>query len=350
MQSGGTVLATTNVALTVLPFALQAPVMDYGVYYTGLLRSGTVSGINATNKSVAQYTAELQDMLNHGIQYPTLFQANDIMLGSALSIRKSVGFPTDRLYTLGVRTNTVSNLSALVGSISAYQAVVKQYGQTTLYVYGADEVGGTQLSAELPTWQAIHALGAKVFAAVNSASTDAYLKNTTPAYTLVGGGLLDVANIGGGPWPNDVAAWHKDSSKVYMYGNPHAGIENPDLYHRNYGLKALCNGYDGAMDFAYQDDFGAQIWNDFSNSPLPGAAVYRSEVYAYPTSNGVIDTVQWEGFRAAINDVRYLTTLAKANGPSVYPSFCASNPNLASANLNSVRQSIISQILASGTP
>ena len=30
---------------------------------------------------------------------------------------------------------------------------------------------------------------------------------------------------------------------------------------------------------------------------------------AYPTADGVIDTIQWEGYREGIDDLRYLATL-----------------------------------------
>ena len=54
----------------------------------------------------------------------------------------------------------------------------------------------------------------------------------------------------------------------------------------------------------------------------PYDRTYRDHVFAYPTLNGVIDTIQWEGFREAVDDVRYLTTLcariakAKTNAAS----------------------------------
>ena len=30
---------------------------------------------------------------------------------------------------------------------------------------------------------------------------------------------------------------------------------------------------------------------------------------AYPMTDGVIDTIQWEGYREGVNDIRYLATL-----------------------------------------
>jgi hypothetical protein len=56
------------------------------------------------------------------------------------------------------------------------------------------------------------------------------------------------------------------------------------------------------MNYAYQHAFG-DIWNDFDHPK------YRDHVFAYPVTNGVIRTVQWEGFREAVDDVRYLTAV-----------------------------------------
>ena len=35
----------------------------------------------------------------------------------------------------------------------------------------------------------------------------------------------------------------------------------------------------------------------------------RDHAFTYPTSDGVIDTIAWQGFRAGVDDVRYVTTL-----------------------------------------
>ena len=74
------------------------------------------------------------------------------------------------------------------------------------------------------------------------------------------------------------------------------------------------------MDYAYQHSFG-HIWNDFDH------AHYRDHVFAYPTVNGVIDTLEWEGFREGADDVRYLATLMqtieKAKRRGVKADVCA---------------------------
>ncbi|HJN19106.1 MAG TPA: DUF4091 domain-containing protein, partial [Armatimonadota bacterium] len=92
---------------------------------------------------------------------------------------------------------------------------------------------------------------------------------------------------------------------IFNYGNPQCGVEEPHTYRRNFGLLLWEAGYDGAMDYAYQHSFGHE-WNDFDSQS------YRDHTMAYPTVNGVIDTIQWEGFREGVDDVRYLTTLIEA--------------------------------------
>jgi len=37
-------------------------------------------------------------------------------------------------------------------------------------------------------------------------------------------------------------------------------------------------------------------------------------MFVYPTVDGVIDTIAWEGYREGIDDLRYLATLRKAIG------------------------------------
>jgi len=56
------------------------------------------------------------------------------------------------------------------------------------------------------------------------------------------------------------------------------------------------------MLYAYQDGFGF-VWNDLDSQQ------FRDHVFAYPTVDGVIDTVAWEGLREGIDDVRYLSQL-----------------------------------------
>ena len=47
-------------------------------------------------------------------------------------------------------------------------------------------------------------------------------------------------------------------------------------------------------------------WNDFTGKR------YRQHNFVYPTADGLVDTIQWEGYREGIDDLRYLGTLRNA--------------------------------------
>ena len=72
------------------------------------------------------------------------------------------------------------------------------------------------------------------------------------------------------------------------------------------GLLAKCRvddnaDYDGGMTYIFYHG-----WNDFYGKR------YRQHNFVYPTADGLIDTIQWEGYREGIDDLRYLGTLRAA--------------------------------------
>ena len=103
----------------------------------------------------------------------------------------------------------------------------------------------------------------------------------------------------------EAAKWHSVGHKIWCYGNPQSGVEDPQAYRRNFGLLLWQNDYDGAATFAYVFPFGSP-WNDFDDP------TYRDHLFVYPTINGIIDTIAWEGYREGVDDVRYVTTLLSA--------------------------------------
>ena len=120
------------------------------------------------------------------------------------------------------------------------------------------------------------------------------------------GDLQDLLVCYGDLNPEASAAWHSQGHKIFSYANPQSGLEEPETYRRNFGLALAANGYDGGMTYIYYNG-----WNDFSGDR------YRQHNFIYPTMDGCIDTVQWEGYREGIDDLRYLGTLqaAIARGP-----------------------------------
>ena len=98
------------------------------------------------------------------------------------------------------------------------------------------------------------------------------------------------------------ARWHGKGKLIYSYQNPTGGQELPETWRRNYGLLLWQYDYDGALPYAWQHGY-SDAWNDFDHAEL------KDHNFTYPTVDGVIDTLQWEGFREGVDDLRYLATL-----------------------------------------
>ena len=171
--------------------------------------------------------------------------------------------------------------------------MARQYGYERMYVYGIDEARDERLAAQRKAWQAVQDAGAGTFVACYKGTFEAM------------GSLLNIAVLAHRPDPEEAAKFHGVGSKVFTYAYPQVGEEAPETYRRNFGLVLWQAGFDGAMDYAYQHGFG-HVWNDFDSDR------YRDHNFTYPTVNGVVDTIQWEGFREAVDDVRYLATQLKA--------------------------------------
>ena len=328
-QENNSELTSLHLIFEVLPFSLSAPLLDYGLYYRGVLKNENPSVVNSEKKSLDQYKIELINMKEHGVVYPSLYQGDTDMemLRQSLFIRRELGLPKDKLFVLAVGTSNASSdngLELLFSRIEKWKKVISEFDYQQLYIYGKDEAKGDELLSQRDAMQVAHKAGAKVFVSCYEGAVD------------IVGDLLDLPVIGGPFKKDEVSKWHSLSKYVYIYGNPLAVIEDPDIFRRNYGFALLCSQYDGAMNYAYQHSFG-HIWNDYDHSK------YRDHVFAYPTSKGVIDTVQWEGFREGVDDVRYLTTLLEKMGSVIDSELCELINQ--ESDLDAVRGQIIDRIV-----
>lgn len=283
--------------LRVLPFKLEPPVLQYSIYYRGRLRAKGIGSISSEWKSPRQYEAEVRDMKAHGVEYPTVYQGYDTdLLNQMFRLREKVGLPKGPLYTLGIGTGSATQPEQLAGlkdGVKKWIEIAAAHGYGPVYVYGVDEARGERLKAQQKAWEAVREAGGKVFVACYKGTFEAM------------GDRLGLAVFAGRPDLKEAKKYHAVGSRIFCYANPQVGVEEPETYRRNFGLLLWKAGFDGAMDYAYQHSFG-HIWNDFDHSH------YRDHVFAYPTADGVIDTIQWEGFREGVDDVRYLSTLLKA--------------------------------------
>lgn len=297
LASDGAPSADLTLNLRVLPFDLEKPLLRYSIYYRGRLARDGKGSISSEQKSPQQYEAEMRNSKAHGVEYPAVYQSYDRqLLPGVFKIREKAGLPAGPLYTLGIGTGnptTQEKLDALKRSVRTWIDIAKKHGYDDVYVYGIDEAKGELLESQRAAWRAVHEVGGKVFVACHKG-----------AFELMGD-LLDLAILAGQHLPKDAAKYHSVSHQVFCYANPQGGVEQPETYRRNFGILLWKSGYDGTMDYAYQHSYN-HGWNDFDHE------TWRDHNFTHPTVSGVIDTVEWEGFREGVDDVRYLTTLLKA--------------------------------------
>lgn len=322
---------TLNLIVQVLPFSLEPAPVEYALYYRGVLSYEVTKEIGSEQKSQAQYIVELKDMKDHGVQYPTIYSEDADKIGTELFLRNQSGLPDDHIFVMGIRTGNSTDtriLTRLGDTVRKWKTITSRYGFGDMYIYGIDEAEGDLLQSERPAWETVHQNGAKVFVACHSDAVD------------IVGDILDIAVVAGPLSTAQSGQWQAYGKKIFSYANPQVGIENPALYRRNYGFALWSSGYDGTMNYAYQHSYG-DIWNDFDD------AHYRDHVFAYPTSDGVIDTVQWEGFREGVDDTRYIATLLKTGADPASVRATVADSLSRGEDAAYIREKVIDQILLS---
>ena len=298
------------VQLEVLPFRLEPPSLHFGIYYRGTLAPSEPAFVSSEEKTERQLEAEFGNMKDHGILYPDVYQrvsrradgSLDVeAIERYLDIRDRAGLPRDKLFyngsSVGAR-HSDSEVEELVDFCRQLLSWARSRGFAEVYFFGADEAFGEELAAQRLVWSRVRELGGKVTVACS-----------TGFFELVGD-LLDLPIVARMS-PDDVPKVHAIGHRICNYSMPQGGVEQPFRYRYFFGHWLLQSGMDGSRTYAYQHAFGpgesmGRPWDDFDNS------IYRSHMLTYPTVDGVVDTLQWEGVRAAVDDVRYATTLRAA--------------------------------------
>ncbi len=302
LTNAGRAYAELPVVIEVLPFNLLPPDnFISSIYYKGQLGpNGSIGAGNyADSKNAEQYLAEMRNLKAHGVDNPSIFmwwREDDLMyLDECLTLREQAGLSNCTIFLWGSNTggsDLPEDLAQLRQSVKKAFDIARPHGCEEIYVYGLDEARPEVLALEQAAWQAVHEVGGKVYVAVLSLS---HVLDTS----------LDLAVVLNDNFtPAEVAKAKAKGMKILSYGHPQGGCVTPETYRRNYGLLLWQWNFDGAMTHAYQCGYGF-IWNDFDG-------LYRDENMTYPTADGAIDTIQCEGYREGVNDLRYLATLQAA--------------------------------------
>ncbi len=319
--------------IEVLPFSLQEPEMLFGMFYDGVL--GEINGdygYRSGYRNLKQYKAELKDLLDHGISYPSNLN-NRYSQDNAMKTREEIGLPVDKIFISGILLsmeryfNFLKNISGyeqyngefIKNEIIGYKNTLNNlgYADSLIYIMGKDEARGNDLIQlkKLYSWM-IDTLGVRTWQAVAPNGLKAHKYMDT--FSLIGD-YLSVPVLYG--FNNTafsseitlkaISDWSKISKKPLMYGAPQTGLENPEVYRKNYGLRLYLEGWGGSFEYNYMAQKGASVWNDWDISEINWRGPVRDIVFVYPKTNGVINTIQWEGRREGYDDARYFATLLK---------------------------------------
>ncbi|MCK5430750.1 MAG: hypothetical protein KAI94_14825, partial [Anaerolineales bacterium] len=316
ITSAGRLIKTLEVNLRVLPFTLADSRTYYnlkkpftsGIYYKGILCSKKNLSNNSLRgywKSEKLFRADLENMLTHGVNNPQIYQFDfDKSLETfeqLLKIRQEVGMDNSKLYihaqsNWGLKTNDDPKaIAKAVREIKAAKQVAKKYGCKEFYVYAIDEARGDMVTKQRNIWDAFQKqAGVKIYVAGSM--------HHKPTSFELSGDILDLLVNVAMPKREFADLWHSEGHDIWCYGNPQGGIENPLAFRRNFGLLLWKAKFDGACTYCYSLGYG-HPWNDF-DSPR-----WRDHNFTYPTVEGVVDTIAWEGYREAMDDIRYGTTL-----------------------------------------
>lgn len=335
---GGSV-GQVNLQLEVCNIELLESMLTYSIYYSGRwYYRGGPNGTIGNLRTPAQIKVELANMRDHGVLYPGSYQSwesGSERLGTVLSLFNELGMPVNPFYWHQIfATNTPQDYEALRSRLQQAKDFFAAYGVEDLYTYLPDE---QEVGEETRRQVAIaHEVGTKCFVALGKDKARRAVD------------VLDLACAAYDPDATLAALYHSHGHKIFSYANPQVGCEIPETYRRNFGLLLWQRDYDGAMDYNYMRQMGF-VWNDFDH------VGYKDYVFAYPTMNGVVDTLEWEGFREGVTDVRYLTTLLNAietaKGQGIDTSEAESYlsglkaANLSALNLDVVRWDMIEHIL-----
>jgi hypothetical protein len=167
--------------------------------------------------------------------------------------------------------------------------MMKHFGHTDASISHGDEQAPPWVVKTRPLWRLLHEQGLKT----NLAGHGHIFSKA--------GYMMDIHPTAGSPADADHARpWNQvGNGYVSFYASQHNGSENPDFVRRQHGLLGWLSGYDMVNNY----EFAYGPWNDRA------VELYKPMVLAYPTSEGLVDTLAWEGFREGIDDIRYATLL-----------------------------------------
>lgn len=291
--------------LQVLPFELPEPIIDYAMFYKGQLNPFAATQVSTYIKSPGQMLADFRDMREHGLTNvaieddisPAGPTANSMKkMKETVALMREAGFYNTRMLYVDWELRGSDNRSLYIRKLRDLLAIAKQNGFSELFAYNRDEQEAETLLRGRLSFETAHEEGVKNFVATSGKSI------------LKMAGLLDVIVLRRKDW-RDTDLARQVGMESWAYADPQGGEERPFTYRSIYGVRLWAEGFDGVCEYTYQSATRKEHtgWNDWGHDR------WRPHTMSYATRTRPIPTLQWEGWREGIDDVRYLTLLLKTD-------------------------------------
>ena len=279
------------VAIRVLDFALPKPkcyfddTLDFYVSSYTYNCFAMIMAQNGGDLELAkrQFKATMENLAAHNQDINWLRWDLQAETFTCWRLMQEAGLRTD------VAVGGVGAASTAAGAQRNAEAVDRLLGHHNVYIGYGDEPSPRWVAAKRHIFKTNQEAGFKFILA----GKDQVFRKA--------GYIYDWHNVAKAPEDSSTTAlWNQfgSSPHVAWYAAMHVGVENPEYNRRQNGLAAYLAGYSALCNYAHH--YGP--YNDDSTG-------YRPMVFAYGIYDGVLDTLQWEGFREGVDDIRYATAM-----------------------------------------
>ena len=286
VKAGGQSLADIPVAVRVLPFELPFPRT-----YANFAKPMIITMMGANGRSDPKL---LQQYFDHGM-YHVGFQHDK----ETIALMRKIGYPLDWVLdgsgipwfalNFGGRMSFDNVMTAKAGAARLARKWDNLLGHHNVLTSYGDEQGAAFVVAHREMMRAYFDQGLKM----GCAGHDALL--------FKGGYVYE--NMPLGTTPDDlprIDRWNQIGDKfISFYALQHTGSENPQFVRYQHGLLSYLSG----MSMINNYEFATRPMNDRAN------LVYRPMAITYRNGDGLMETIQWGGFREGVDDMRYATYL-----------------------------------------
>lgn len=305
--------------LRVFPFELPVAKTSYNLneeYLTFIIGEANLANYTSLTKNIDEaeriLRKDYKNMTDHNLRHlgGPAYSAGDSaeeIFTREVKLRKDAGFPLKPIisggaaddfgYNLYLRHNketpekTKESMDAFKKRIDASIAMTeKLLGHKDIYYYAIDEATGADTMRFMAMYRDyIFSKGTRV---ISSGWGNNYMFMPSMETMHAEAAIID----------KEIAdRWHAIKGKLISYAGPFAGPDNPDLMRRSHGMRMYRANYDGFFMLSYVE--ALHSWNERVRG------TYRNFSMAYPTVEGPVNSIAFEGLREGLDDIRYATLM-----------------------------------------